>query len=117
MPTERLSISGSIVIDRALDCLKECAFQMVCRMQQRICALQGHNLLLHFETHRLSLRCATRGWNTPGWIVAADCGNARASLTRGPGNCGIAGRVQCPWVQPPHGNHHTSSESGRSQHD
>jgi hypothetical protein len=83
MLTERLSISGSIVIDRALDCLTERAFQMLYRMQQYVCALQGHNLLLHLETHRLSLRCATCGWNTPGWIVAAECGNARASLTRG----------------------------------
>ena len=82
MLIERLSTSGSIVIDRAFDCMKERAFHMACRMQQRICALQGHNLLLHFETHRLSLRCATCGWNTPGWIVATDCGNARASLAR-----------------------------------
>ena len=81
MLTERLSISGSIVIDRALDCLKERAFQMLYRMQQYVCALQGHNLLLHLETNRLSLRCATCGWDTPGWNVAGRA-NKRASLTR-----------------------------------
>lgn len=82
MLTESLSTSGSMVIDRALACLKERAFQMVCRMQQRNCAVQGHNLLLHFETNRLSLSCASCGWDTPGWIVAAGRANARASLTR-----------------------------------
>jgi len=82
MITECLSTSDSVVLDRVLDCLKERAFQMVCRMQQRICAVQGHNLLLHFETHRLSLQCATCGWDTPGWIVAAGRADARASLTR-----------------------------------
>lgn len=81
MVTERLSTSGSMVVDRAFDCLKERAFQMVCRMQQGICALQGHSLLLHFETHRLSLRCATCGWDTPGWSVAGRV-DGRASLTR-----------------------------------
>jgi len=80
MPTERLSTSGSIVIDRAFDCLTERAFQMVCRMQQRMCALQGYSLLLHFETHRLSLRYATCGWETPGWSVAGRV-DARARLT------------------------------------
>lgn len=81
MLTERLSTSGSIVIDRVLDCLKERAFLMLGRTQQRICASQGHNLLLRFETNRLSLRCATCGWDTPGWSVAGHA-DARASLTR-----------------------------------
>ena len=80
MVTERLSASGSIVIDRAFDSLKERAFQMVCRMQQRICALPGHSLLLHFETNRLSLRCAACGWDTPGWSVAGHV-DARAPRT------------------------------------
>lgn len=73
MLAERLSLfeSGPIAIGHVLDCLKKRASRMLCRVRQGICALQGHNLLLHFETDRLSLRCATCGWDTPGWIVAA----------------------------------------------
>ena len=54
---------------------------MLGRMQQRICALQGHNLLLHFETNRLSLRCATCGWDTPGWSVAGRVDTRRINVT------------------------------------
>jgi hypothetical protein len=31
------------------------------------CALRGHEMLLHFEPDRLSLRCAVCGAETPGW--------------------------------------------------
>jgi hypothetical protein len=81
MMTVRLSASRSVDVERALGCLKERAFQMVHRLQQRICALQGHNLLLQFETNRLSLRCANCGWHTPGWSIAGGA-DARASLIR-----------------------------------
>ena len=80
MLTERVSTSASIVIDRALECLKERAFLILGRTQQRLCALQGRNLLLHLETHRLSLCCATCGWDTPGWSVAGRA-DARAAPT------------------------------------
>lgn len=39
------------------------------RLRQVICALHGHDLLLHFEHDRLSLRCATCGWESPGWTI------------------------------------------------
>jgi hypothetical protein len=35
--------------------------------RQAFCALRGHELLLHFEPDRLSLRCLVCGAETPGW--------------------------------------------------
>jgi hypothetical protein len=34
------------------------------------CSIGGHDLLLHFEPRRLSLRCANCGWESPGWTIA-----------------------------------------------
>lgn len=39
------------------------------RVRRMICALHAHDLLLHFESDRLSLRCATCGWESPGWTI------------------------------------------------
>jgi hypothetical protein len=36
-------------------------------VRQFICGLHGHDSLLHFETARLSMRCTTCGYQTPGW--------------------------------------------------
>ena len=33
------------------------------------CRIRGHDLLLHFEPHRLSLRCVDCGWDSTGWMV------------------------------------------------
>lgn len=40
------------------------AFEQV---RQCVCGLHGHDALLHFETGRLSMRCTTCGYETPGW--------------------------------------------------
>jgi hypothetical protein len=39
------------------------------RARQAFCAIRGHDLFLHFERRRLSLQCATCGWNSPGWTI------------------------------------------------
>ena len=37
-------------------------------VRQSLCALHGHDLMLHFEPgRRLCLRCANCGHETPGW--------------------------------------------------
>jgi hypothetical protein len=38
-------------------------------VRQFICALHGHDSLLHFEQGRLSLLCSSCGYETPGWDV------------------------------------------------
>jgi hypothetical protein len=36
-------------------------------VRQFFCGLHGHDALLHFETGRLSMRCTSCGYETPGW--------------------------------------------------
>jgi hypothetical protein len=36
-------------------------------LRQFVCGLHGHDALLHFEKTRLSMRCTTCGYETPGW--------------------------------------------------
>ena len=36
-------------------------------MRQTYCGLHGHDNLLHFEDERISLRCASCAYETPGW--------------------------------------------------
>lgn len=37
------------------------------RARQYVCGLHGHDALLHFEPHRVSLQCTSCGYETPGW--------------------------------------------------
>jgi len=39
--------------------------------QRWLCGLRGHDGLLHFEQGRLSLICASCGYETPGWDLSA----------------------------------------------
>ncbi len=38
-------------------------------LRQKLCALHGHDQLLHFESDRMFLRCTSCGFETPGWKV------------------------------------------------
>ena len=37
------------------------------KVRQIVCSMHGHDALLHFETGRLSMRCTSCGYETPGW--------------------------------------------------
>ncbi|SRR5690348_13724438 len=37
------------------------------RLRQVMCGLHGHDTLPHFDKDRLSLRCVSCGYETPGW--------------------------------------------------
>jgi hypothetical protein len=39
------------------------------RVRQFLCAIRGHELFMHFEPRRLSLRCGSCGYQTPGWEI------------------------------------------------
>lgn len=41
-------------------------------VRRAICGLFGHDTLLQFEQHRLSLRCASCGHETTGWTIGED---------------------------------------------
>jgi hypothetical protein len=43
--------------------------RMVRRVNQGLCGLVGHNLLLHFEERRVLLQCHACGYRSPGWDV------------------------------------------------
>jgi hypothetical protein len=40
---------------------------VVDRIRQFVCGLHGHDALLHFQTGRLSMRCTSCGYESPGW--------------------------------------------------
>ena len=37
------------------------------RTRRAICAMHGHDSLLHFEQGRISLLCSSCGYESPGW--------------------------------------------------
>lgn len=37
--------------------------------RQALCGLRGHEMVLHFEPARLSLKCVACGAETPGWTI------------------------------------------------
>ena len=39
------------------------------RLSQLICGLSGHQLLLSAEPGRLSLKCMSCPYETPGWVI------------------------------------------------
>ena len=47
-------------------------------VRRAICGLFGHDTLLQFEQHRLSLRCASCGHETTGWSIGEDGSRAHA---------------------------------------
>jgi hypothetical protein len=39
-------------------------------LRQAMCSLRGHALMMHFESKRLTLQCASCGHTTPGWTIS-----------------------------------------------
>lgn len=40
------------------------------RVGQSLCALRGHDSVLHFEGNRVMMRCTSCGHDSPGWEVS-----------------------------------------------
>jgi hypothetical protein len=40
------------------------------RLRQWLCAAQGHDNLLQFQTGRVCLKCVSCGHETPGWEIS-----------------------------------------------
>lgn len=40
------------------------------RFGQLLCAMRGHDSVLHFEGKRVMMRCTSCGHDTPGWEVS-----------------------------------------------
>jgi hypothetical protein len=50
------------------------------RLRRLPCVFRGHNSVLHFESDRLSLRCFSCGYQTPGWSLRPDVGHASSPV-------------------------------------
>ena len=62
-------------------------------LQRVMCGLRGHEAVLHFEPHRLSLRCLDCGHETTGWILESETRHA-ARLTDSQSHAHISGFVR-----------------------
>ena len=40
------------------------------RLGQMQCGITGHNIMLRYQPARLSLQCASCGYETPGWEIS-----------------------------------------------
>ena len=54
--------------------------QMTTKIRQGLCALHGHDALLHFDNGHISLLCTSCGHQSPGW----EFGGAAARRTSAP---------------------------------
>jgi NAD-dependent SIR2 family protein deacetylase len=44
--------------------------RMATRLGRAVCALHGHDAVLHFEGNRVMMRCTSCGHDTPGWEIS-----------------------------------------------
>jgi hypothetical protein len=51
------------------------ASAVVSRIRHGLCAVRGHDLVMHFERRRLSLLCSKCGWNSTGWTIHGPTGH------------------------------------------
>ena len=52
------------------------------RVQRAICGLRGHETVLHFEPHRLSLRCLSCGHESIGWSLQPESRRLPGGVSR-----------------------------------
>ena len=45
--------------------------RLMAMLSQLVCGANGHDMMLHFEDERMSLRCVSCGHETPGWELNA----------------------------------------------
>ena len=45
---------------------------MISTIAQWLCGLFGHDEMLCFKPHRLTLKCVSCGHETPGWLITED---------------------------------------------
>jgi hypothetical protein len=45
------------------------AGRQLAHLHRGLCALRGHDLVLHREPRRLSVRCVGCGWESSGWTI------------------------------------------------
>jgi hypothetical protein len=63
--------------------------QMTTKIRQSICALHGHDALMHFEKGHISLLCTSCGHQSPGWEFGAGARRATPAATATPARTGV----------------------------
>jgi hypothetical protein len=61
------ALDGRVSIPAVADALARCRCALARRVWRLACGVCGHQMLMHYEADRLSLRCALCGRDTPGW--------------------------------------------------
>jgi hypothetical protein len=54
------------------------------RLRTLVCGLGGHDVLLNFEPRRLSLRCTSCPYETPGWTLESTTALKEPAALKGP---------------------------------
>jgi hypothetical protein len=44
--------------------------RLAARVGQVMCAMRGHDSVLHFEGKRVMMRCTSCGYDSPGWEIS-----------------------------------------------
>jgi len=63
---ESIVLSSPVAVTPRFGALAERAIGRVVEM---FCAFRGHQTVLHFGERRLSLKCVTCGYESPGWDI------------------------------------------------
>ena len=76
-PQQLTASSGSAAVERKADRDGEAAggernlvARALAKLGQLLCGMRGHDAVLHFENHRVMMRCTTCGHDTPGWEIS-----------------------------------------------
>lgn len=62
--TATATIAGKTTQDRSM------AERLATRAGRFVCGLRGHDSVLHFEEHKVMMRCTSCGFDTPGWELS-----------------------------------------------
>ena len=57
--------------------------RLAAKIRQGVCALHGHDSLLHFDKGRMSLMCYSCGHESPGWDVGKHAGRHHTAASPG----------------------------------
>jgi hypothetical protein len=75
-PQQLTAPSGSAAVERTATREGEAAggrtlvARAMAKLGQLLCGLRGHDEVLHFENHRVMMRCTSCGHDTPGWEIS-----------------------------------------------
>ena len=79
-PFRRFSFPAITTVSDRVGWLARVFFDVSRRALRLVCLIRGHERVMHFERHRLSLRCLVCGQITAGWSVGEPASGRVVSL-------------------------------------